>query len=510
MIGVDEILARAAARTPDKACIIVPDGPTLSYGELDRRASAFAEVLRQRGCAPGDRVMLANCNTPGFFAALFGALRAGLIAVPMDAGLGPLELKNVVAHGKPRAIVVDRRSATAFAALEVPLLALEPDVGVPWHDLEAPAAAPSGDPIDAAQRPEGAILLYTSGTTGSPKGVLHGHTGILSKLAAIQGWFGFDEHTTSLCLLPTHFGHGLVSSCLATFHYGGTIVLCRPFDLELLQRLFVLVERYQVNVFSSVPTIIRLLLRFAGAAGGPDGDRWRAPASLRFVTCASAPLHLDELLAFEARFGIPLLNCYGITEGGTWSAMSPVTGERDRRSVGTAHGCRARAVGADGVALPPGEIGNLELAGPSLMLGYYLDPEATARTIVDGWLATGDLGHVDAQGRIYLAGRSKDLIIRAGANIYPAEVEAVAMSHPAVAEAYVVGLPHPLLGERVAACVIVRADHAVTRDALIAHCRERLAHYKCPEEVKFVDAVPKTSRGKVSRASLQAVFGVAT
>jgi long-chain acyl-CoA synthetase len=252
-----------------------------------------------------------------------------------------------------------------------------------------------------------------------------------------------------------------------------------------------------------VPTIIRLLLRFSGAL---DPDRRPAPSSLRFVTCASAPLHPDEVDAFESRFQVPLLNCYGITEGGTWSAMSPPDRERDRRSVGTAHGCEVRAVGPDRVALPPGEIGDLEIAGPSLMLGYYLNPEATSRTIVDGWLATGDLGHVDGLGRVFLAGRSKELIIRAGANVYPAEVEAVVMSHPGVAEGYVVGLDHALLGERVAACVILRPGSAVSREELIAHCRGRLAHYKCPEEIKFVDAIPRNSRGKVSRASLKAMF----
>ncbi len=508
MAAVDEILSRGAARSPDKACIVVPDGPTLTYRELDRRASAFAQVLRAQGCQPGDRIALTNCNTPSFFAALFGALRAGLIAVPMDAGLGPLELKNVLAHSQPRAVVVDRRTAPAFAALAVSRWAFAADAdAADATDLAVDLvidldAAPPGIPGPAIQRPEGAILLYTSGTTAAPKGALHGHAGILAKLASIQSWFGFDDQTTSLCLLPTHFGHGLVSVCLATFHYGGTLVLCRPFDLQLLQRVFTLVEQYQVNVFSSVPAIIRLLLRFAEAAGPA-----RPPPSLRFITCASAPLHPDEVDAFEARFSIPLLNCYGITEGGTWSAMSPPGAARDRRSVGTAHGCRIRAVDANRLALPPGEIGHLEIAGPSLMLGYYMDPETTARTIVDGWLATGDLGHVDAEGRVFLAGRSKELIIRAGANIYPAEVEAVVMSHPDVAEAYVVGLDHPILGERVAACVVLRAERSVSRDDLIAHCRGRLAHYKCPEEIKFVDAVPKTSRGKVTRASIQAVFG---
>jgi long-chain acyl-CoA synthetase len=302
-------------------------------------------------------------------------------------------------------------------------------------------------------------------------------------------------------VLPTHFGHGLVSSCLSALNYGGTLVLCRPFDVELLPRVFALADEHAVTTFSSVPTIVRLLLRNA-AISAPAAGR------LRFVTCASAPLHPEEVEAFERRFGVPLLNCYGLTEAGTWSAMSRDDPDRDRRAVGVASDCRFRAVRRSGercVELPAGEIGELQVTGPSLMLGYDGDPVATAAVLRDGWLATGDLGSVDARGQVTLAGRSKDLIIRAGANVYPAEVESVLLRHPEVAEAYVIGLHHAILGEAVAACVVRRAHAAVSERELIQHCRASLAPYKCPETIRFVDAVPKTSRGKVSRAALQAL-----
>jgi len=306
-------------------------------------------------------------------------------------------------------------------------------------------------------------------------------------------------------MLPTHFGHGLVCACLTTLHFGGTLVLCRPFDAELLPRVFALADEHGVTTFSTVPTIIRLLLRNP-AVRAPAGKR------LRFVTCASAPLHPEEVTAFEARFGVPLLNCYGLTEAGTWSAMSPVAPARERRSVGTAAGCRFRAVAALDEArrpLPAGETGELEVSGLSVMLGYDGDPAATARVLREGWLSTGDLGWVDDGGRVFLAGRSKDLIIRAGANIYPAEIEGVLLRHPDVAEAYVIGLDHAILGEKVGACVVRKAGAAVSDTDLILHCRTVLAPYKCPEVIRFVDAVPKTSRGKVSRAALQAVFAIA-
>jgi acyl-CoA synthetase (AMP-forming)/AMP-acid ligase II len=498
MSGIDRIAARGARRSPDRIAIAMPDGRPWTYGELDRAASALARSLREEGAAPGDRLVLTNYNTAEFFVGLFGAARAGLVAVPLDPGLAPPELRNVLDHARPHSVVVGDRSAAIFEPLGVRLRRIEEDL--------AAAAGPvtDGDAGDDDASPDPALILYTSGTTGTPRGAVHSHAGVLARLEGIVSWFGLGTDDRSMCLLPTHFGHGLVCVCLSALHYGGTLVLCRPFDLELLPRVFALADEHRVTTFSTVPTIIRLLLRNHAIAPPASGR-------LRFVTCASAPLHPQEGEAFEARFGVPLLNCYGLTEGGTWSALSPVDPARDRRSVGTAVGCAFRAVTIDedtgqATELPAGEIGELQVSGPSVMLGYQGDPEATARVLRDGWLTTGDLGSVDAGGRVYLAGRSKELIIRAGANIYPAEIEGVLLRHPDVAEAYVVGLDHEVLGEKVGAAVVRVQGTQVSERDLIGHCREVLAAYKCPETIRFVDAVPKTSRGKVTRASLVALF----
>ena len=488
MSGLDRIAAEWAGRSPDRPAIVVPGGAALTYAELDRRASAFAGFLRESGAAAGDRLVLASCNTPEFFVAFFGAARAGLVAVPLDPGLAAPELWNVLAHARPHAVVVDRRSAAAFEPLGVQL-------------CEAGAAGAMGGAAEVDSE-SAALVIYTSGTTGTPRGAVHSHAGIQAKVDAIADCFGLDQTHVALCMLPTHFGHGLVCACLSTFNCGGTLVLCRPFDLELLPRVFELADRHGVTTFSTVPTIVRLMLR-NGAIARPAAGR------LRFVTCASAPLHPEEIDAFEDRFGVPLLNCYGSTEAGTWSAVSPNDGGRDRRSVGIAAGCRFRAVRRDGdrsTPLAAGETGELEIAGPSLMLAYLDDPVGTAEVLRDGWLATGDLGSVDERGRVYLAGRSKDLIIRAGANIYPAEIEGVLLRHPQVSEAYVVGLDHAVLGERVGACVVRKDGADVSDRDLVTHCRTVLAPYKCPETIRFVDSVPKTSRGKVSRQSLKALL----
>jgi long-chain acyl-CoA synthetase len=503
VIRLDAIAARGAAHAPDRTAITVPEGAghgaSMTYGELDRAASAFAASLHTRGAALGDRLILANANTPAFFVALLGAARAGLVAVPLDPSLARAELAAVLDHARPHAVVIDERSAPVFESLDAPLCAVSNDSGS--SDVAATGCAPAAPGGDTQ-----ALILYTSGTTGTPRGAVHSHAGILQKVEDIRAWFGLGGSDSELCLLPTYFGHGLVCACLTTLHFGGTLHLCRPFDAELLPRVFALADHHGITTFSTVPTIVRLLLRNAAIAAPSSGR-------LRFVTCASAPLHPEEALAFEARFGVPLVHCYGLTEAGTWSAMSPIgrmrDPDRDHRSVGVAVGCRFRVVapskgdGGDCAPPPPGEIGEIEIAGPSVMLGYDRDPEATARVLHDGWLATGDLGRIDDRGRVYLAGRAKELIIRAGANIYPAEVERVLLHHPGVAEAYVVGLDHALLGEQVAACVVPRNGAALSNGELVRHCRTQLAPYKCPETFRFVHTVPRTSRGKVSRATLR-------
>ena len=487
---IDELAARGAALRPDHPAIVVPGRDALTYAQLDRRVSAFAWTLREHGAAPGDVLVLANGNTPELFVALLGAARAGLTAMPIDPALTAGELDAMRAHVRPHAVVVDARSAGAFVSLGVPLL-----------EVPADAAGRAPPPAATSGAPPPALVLYTSGTTGTPRGAVHSHAGVLAKLDAIAGWFGLGDGDSALCMLPTHFGHGLVCSCLTTLSYTGTLVLCRPFDLELLPRVFAIADEYGVTTLSSVPTIVRLLLRNLAIAP-PCAGR------LRFITCASAPLHPEEIIQFEDRFGVPLLNCYGLTEAGTWSAMSPNARDRDRSSIGVAAGCQIRAVTTDGtdIPLPPGEIGELQVAGPSVMIGYRGDPEATARTLHGDWLATGDLGSVDEAGRVFLGGRIKDLIIRAGANIYPAEVERRLLSHPDVAEAHVLGVEHAVLGEQVVACIVRRPTATISDRELVQYCREGLVAYKCPERIAFVDAVTKTSRGKVNRAHLKSLF----
>jgi long-chain acyl-CoA synthetase len=509
---LSDAVAEHARKSGNKVCVMLPDGrPALSYATLDCAATRFADFLRDRGCPRQGRLLIAIHNTPEFFVALLGAMRAGVVAIPIDYNLGPAELQKIVEHADPQAIVVNEASAAklgGFAQKRILVGSGAVDGAVRFDPLAEGSETSAGQAVDVAPE-ELALILYTSGTTGLPKGVMHSHAGIARKLGTIRQWFGFNSSYRSLCLLPTHFGHGLICNCLSTLYYGGTLILCRPFDLDLVQKLWSYVEANGVNTFSTVPAIVRLLLRVA------ERSRPVSVPSLRFVTCASAPLRPEDIRAFERQFGVPLLNCYGITETASWTAFSPRAEaeeslwhglDRVRDSVGVMFGCEIRAVDEAGNALPPDHVGELQIRGPSVMLGYYKNPEATAQVIKDGWFCSGDHGKVDQDGRVYLMGRMKELIIRAGLNVYPPDIDAVLLAHPEVDEAYTVGLEDPVLGERVAVAIVRKNGSAIGEEVIIEYCRGKVAAYKCPERVAFVDAIPKTSRGKVNRANLRPLF----
>ena len=504
-----QIPARNAAARPDEAAIVNPDGSVaLTHQQLADRAADTALALRHAGLGPGDRVLIAFNNTPHFFIAFFGTLAAGGVAVPVDSKLSLRELTAVVQNARPFCVLVDgeeheeerdeadrTRLRAAFAGL--PLLAVRAFGAAPgWPVAEDATDEPPAEPDPGAL----ALILYTSGTTGTPKGVMHSHATILARLELIRSWYRLEPDTRALCLLPTHFGHGLICNCLAHMHAGGAVVLCHPFDIDLVRRLWKVVAVCGATTFSSVPAVVRLLLL---------ADRRRSgarPSSLRFVTCASAPLRPEEVELFTERFGVELLNCYGITETASWTAFSPREAGRDSASVGIAYGCDIRAFNDAGQELATGEPGELCVRGPAVMLGYHGDPKLTGEVLADGWFRTGDMGRVDQDGRVYLMARLREVINRAGMKIYPAPIDAALMEHPAVAEAYACAVEDAILGETVGACVVIRPEAQVSEAELIAHCRERLTAQHCPDRIRLMDAIPKTSRGKVNRANLAALF----
>jgi long-chain acyl-CoA synthetase len=498
-----EILTRHAASTPSKECICLADeSSSTSYQELLERADRVAGELNRAGCRMGCRVVIGFGNSIGFFEVLFACFRAGAIAVPIDPALAPAEIDTLIEHAAPSLIVVNADTAKVFERFGTRYACWRVD-GTPRVRRGASGHLPPVAPVTADSP---ALLLYTSGTTGEPKGVLHSHGAVLSRLDAIRAWFDFSADFVALCLLPTHFGHGLICVCLNTLAYGGTLVLAPPFNLDLITRLWNIIELHRVNTFSAVPTVIRLLLQHARRRPV------QVSSTLHFVTCASAPLSPADVTAFDAAFGTPLLNCYGLTETSGWTAcsarMQASSTAGGTVSVGRAINGEIRVVGPEGQAQPTGCSGEIHVRGPSLMLGYYRNPDATAAVMRDGWLATGDLGRLDADGALFVESRLEELIIRAGKNIVPNEVDRVLTSHPDVEEACTVGLPDELLGEAVAACVVARAGVEIDPQQLIDYSRSQLAAYKCPQRIVVVAEIPKTARGKTNRALLRKAFEI--
>lgn len=499
------MLCVRAAEMPEKIGIKTSDKKEccLTYSQFNNRAMCAALLLQRYGCRRGDRVIIGLGNSPDFFVVLFACFHAGLIAVPVDANLAIGELRVIIDHSAPSIIVADRSVEAKFKQFSTACRFL-----LYTGDADATETADKDEPAVRATPEDPALLLYTSGTTGHPKAVLYTHAALMSKLDALKRWFEFDESYTSLCLLPTHFGHGLICNCLITFAYAGTLIIAPPFNLILLRKLWNLIDEHRVNTFSSVPTVIRLLLEYAEYRQTSIEDKPPTPVSLRFITCASAPLWPDEIRAFEDRFNVPLLNCYGLTETAGWSACSPRRSDRNLTSVGMAVNCDMRVVDASGKPLPAGERGELQIKGPNVMSGYYRYSGQGGNVVNDdGWFSTGDIGEISVTGAIFLHSRIKELIIRAGKNIYPAEIDSVLMSHPDVIEACTVGLHDPLMGEQVAACVVRGDKSSLTENDLIAHAQKSLVDYKCPQQILFVDKIPKTSRGKINRANLSTLFG---
>jgi len=440
---------------------------SLTHGELAARAAAAAGWLAARGVRAGDRVLLPARKDAAFVALHLGALRLGALSTPFNPSATPAELAHLRADSEAR------------------LLA---DLPAPPDGTPPPPAAP--DPA----RP--ALLLYTSGTTGRPKGVVHTHGSLAANLAAVHAAWGWSERDELLHALPLFHVHGLVVALHGALFAGAACTLLQRFEAQVVLDE---IARRRATLFMGVPTMVHRLA--ALPTGGPD------VSSVRLWVCGSAPLRAADRDAFRARFGAELLERYGLTET-LMLASQPLRGERRAGSAGRAlPGVELRIVDrASGRTLPPGEVGEVHARSPSVFAGYWRAPELTAGILApDGWLATGDLGQLDADGTLTLVGRCKDLILTGGFNVYPLEVEGELAGHADVAECAVFGVPDDDLGEAVAAAVVPAAGRAPQPEALVAHCRARLAPHKVPRRWLLLPELPRTALGKVNRAALAAL-----
>ena len=477
------LLTDAAQAHAARPALLIGD-TRIPYRELDAARVRWTGLLRARGLRPGDRVAIVLPNGFEYIGALYGTLSAGGIAVPLNPLLRRAE--------------IEERLADSDASILVAPAAAEELAGLPVARTDASEALIATPDNGIAERggDEPAILLYTSGTTGRPKGAELTHGGMRASAAFLSGPL-LRLRDDDVLLGAAPFSHifglaGVLNPAIAT---GACIALLPRFDAEAA---LALMQRESAEVFLGVPSMCIALLR-AADAGAPV-------PKLRVAHVGGAPLPPETLHAFAARFGCEVLEGFGMTET-SGGVVSHVSGQLVKPgSVGTpAPGVDLRIAGAGGEDLGAGEPGEVQLRAPGMMRGYWRDPGATREAFADGWFRTGDVGYRDADGYLYLVDRTKDVIMRGGYSVYPREVEDALYEHPAVSEAAVVGVPDELLGEEVVAVVVPRAGHDCDPVEIRAFMRERVAAYKYPRLVVVAAGLPHGPSGKILKREIDRV-----
>ena len=471
------------------------EGRDFTNLEQQRAANRVANALVRLGVGPGDRVVVMLPNCPEVLQAYAAILKLGAVVVPVIFLLSPEEVRHILADAGAKVAITSpelQDKLGSFPGTTVLVGGAGPGARA-WDELVA-READARAIVDRADD-DVAVILYTSGTTGRPKGVALSHDNLAQNARAAASLYELDRREWALMVLPLSHSYGL--TVMNAGHVLGTRgVLLRWFNPELVLET---IQRFRVQSMSAVPTMLVYLLH------APDAGRFDT-SSMRLWGSGAAPLPLEIVEPFETKFGGRILEGYGLTEAAPVVSAHRLSGARKLGSVGQPiPGVEVTILDDDDRALPAGEVGEVGVRGRNVMLGYYGLPEETARTLRNGWLHNGDMGKLDADGFLYIVERKKDLIIRGGFNVYPREVEEVLYAHPKVAEAAVVGVGDPLMGEDVLAFVALRPGAAAAEEEIIGFCQARLAKYKCPKRVRFVDALPKNPVGKILRKELRAL-----
>jgi malonyl-CoA/methylmalonyl-CoA synthetase len=496
-----------AARIPDPEKIFVQalDGESITYRQMLSASARYAHALVKLGVEPGDRVAMQMEKSPAFLFIYLACVRAGAVFLPLNTAYTPHEVGYFLSDAQPKLIVCDPERADSLTDA-----AQKADVRIVVHghgpdgelyDLAA-ASAP-----DFANAPRGAedlaAILYTSGTTGRSKGAMLSHDNLASNALTLVDFWRFTPADVLIHALPVYHTHGLFVATNTILLSGGSMIVLPKFSApQILEAMSARPGRLRGTVLMGVPTFYTRLLDEPGLTA-------EACASMRLFISGSAPLLAETHRAFSARTGQAILERYGMTET-NMSTSNPYDGARIAGTVGfPLPGVSLRVVDPEtGAALPKGEIGMIEVKGPNVFKGYWLMPEKTAAEFrPDGFFITGDLGTIDEAGYVRIVGRGKDLIISGGLNIYPKEIETEIDSLPGVIESAVIGLPDPDFGEAVAAIVVREKSSSVDEAAIHAALQNRLAKFKWPKTIVFVDDLPRNTMGKVQKNLLRATYG---
>lgn len=492
-MNVAQLLVRASRIWPERPAICSGAELHATYREFARRAASIgASLLGAYGLEPGDRVAVVMHNQPEYLEALFGIWSAGLVAVPVNAKLHPREFEYIIDDSGARLCIVSAR-------LEQHLPASVERVTAPGEAWSVLLEADSVDPVTLS-RDDLAWLFYTSGTTGQPKGAMLSHGNLRQMVLAFFTDVERLQPGDSI-LHPAPLSHGSGLYSLAAIQGGACQVIPQSGQFEP-EEIFGLIEACPGAFFFAAPTMVKRLVESPAAACADTRN-------LKSIVYGGGPMYLADLKSARKLFGNKLGQIYGQGESPmTITCLSTALheGASDQRltSVGVAHSVvEVRVVGEDGAPLPPGEVGEICVRGEVVMRGYWNRPEATASTLRDGWLHTGDMGVFDEDGFLTLKDRVKDVIISGGSNIYPREVEEILLQHPDVQEVSVVGHPDPEWGEVVIAFVVPEPGAALTNEALDSLCLENIARFKRPKRYLFLDALPKNNYGKILKTALR-------
>ena len=472
----------------------------ISYSELEEMTGRVASRLLEMGVQKGDRVCLMMDNSPEFIFTYFGIIRAGAIAGPINCWWQDREIRYLLNDSAAVALVFD---ATYRDRID----RLGPDASALKHIIERNGTddryisydslleKKGSEPLDQSKLDDVSTIVYTSGTTGNPKGVLLTHRNILTNSWQAGKLASISENDVVLCFLPLFHVNGLVITGTAPIFAGAQIILRKNFSAT---EFWECVSSYGVTIFSGVPTIYQILL-------ATPFEKKLDISSLRYGVCGAAPMPVDTIRKFEEQFNMIIVEGYGLTEGTAGATANPIDGVRKIGSIGIPFAeSEIKLFDENDNEMPQGEVGEIVIRGGNVMKGYFNKPEETAKALRGGWLHTGDMAYQDPDGYFFIVDRKKEMIIRGGENIYPKEVEEIIFSHPAVQEVAVIGVPDEMYGEEVMACLVPLPGSAIEPAEFRTWCRDNMASYKVPRYVEVRQALPKNILGKILKKELKA------
>jgi long-chain acyl-CoA synthetase len=498
-------LQESARLYPTKTAVIWGD-ERMTYAELNGAANQVANALRSLGVHRGDKVAMMLANVPQFPAIYYGILKLGATVVPLNILFRSgeieyhLEDSDAVAFFVGEAMAEEARPAFErvdtcrhLVVVNSPGSDLLPEGALSYDALAAVAS--SNLDLVWTMPDDTAVLLYTAGTTGRPRGAELTHLNMFYNAAlCADQLFGLTCDDVGLAALPLFHSFGQTCVMNALIYVGATISMLPRFEPD---KALEAIQRDRVSYFAGVPTMYFYLLHY------PDASRYDAN-SLRLCVSGGAAIPVSVMKSFEQRYNVVVLEGFGLSETSPVASFNVRERARKPGSIGLPiWGTEMKVVDESDIAVPMGMDGEIVIRGHNVMKGYYKRPEATAEAMRNGWFHTGDIARVDEEGYFFIVDRKKDLIIRGGFNVYPREVEEVLYGHPAVAEAAVIGVPDEALGEEVKAVVVLKPGREATAEEIISYCRERIASFKYPRYVEFREGLPKVATGRVLKRELR-------